>query len=664
MAKTTTDEILERLNEEGTDLFALLYECSDAKSERLWTENSVMHRAFGRRLVSFGHPTRAYELVREGLVHHPDDQELKFISALALARGRNIHRAQQILDTLLKSRIRNKDLRVEILSLAGRLVKDCYERANSASEQKRFAAGSAKFYERAYLATSAPFPGINAATMSILAGQHRKGRRIAREVIRNAGATTKQRRQQNDYWLSATLAEANLILGHTSESIQWYSKAIQGAGKHLGDIASMKRNVLLLKPFVDAAQILKLFQLGSVIIFSGHMIDHPDRSTLHGLPPRFPPEKRLEELVRSKIEERLDSQNAAVGYSSVACGSDILFAEVMLERSAELHLVLPFDREDFLNVSVDFGCRKRLTWRKRFEHVLEQATEVHFSTHGKYLHDDSLFNFVNSFMQGLTIIRGAELGVEPAGLVVMDNKSLKQAGGTAQFLESWQNSGHKAEVIDLAALRGDSSAQRSAGVRAASTGKKTAPLKTSISKSHDRVQRSVKTMLFADVKNFSQLTDEQAPSFFVLFLDEVSNVIRESRKRPCLQNTWGDGLFLVFDHVVDAADFSVRLLKRIEGLNFAKVGLPDDTTVRIGLHSGPVYPSKNPVTNRRDFFGSQVNRAARIEPVTTPGCAFASEQFAALLSMQPNHDFICEYVGVENLAKNFDRCALYRLWKR
>jgi class 3 adenylate cyclase len=171
-------------------------------------------------------------------------------------------------------------------------------------------------------------------------------------------------------------------------------------------------------------------------------------------------------------------------------------------------------------------------------------------------------------------------------------------------------------------------------------------------------------MLFADVKNFSRLDDVRYPDFFSTFLDEVKSVIEEKSPRPAFVNTWGDGLYVVYDRVVDGADFALRLVDRVRGVKWADLGLPVDTTVRIGMHAGPVYQRMDPIIGRENVFGSQVNRAARIEPVTTPGCVFASEQFAAALAVEVGHPFSCEYVGIEELAKGYDRCALYLLGRR
>ena len=52
--------------------------------------------------------------------------------------------------------------------------------------------------------------------------------------------------------------------------------------------------------------------------------------------------------------------------------------------------------------------------------------------------------------------------------------------------------------------------------------------------------------------------------------------------------------------------------------------------IRIGLHAGPAIRTMDPVIKQLNFMGSNVSRAARIEPVTPPGQVYCSEPFAAL----------------------------------
>jgi class 3 adenylate cyclase len=171
-------------------------------------------------------------------------------------------------------------------------------------------------------------------------------------------------------------------------------------------------------------------------------------------------------------------------------------------------------------------------------------------------------------------------------------------------------------------------------------------------------------MLFADVKDFSTLGDPLLPQFFLRFLGGVNEVLRSLPTPPVASNTWGDGLYLVFERPSDCAEAALQLLERSQEMQWDELGLGKSSPLRIGIHTGPVFRGIDPITERLNYFGSQVTRAARIEPVTMPGCAFASEQFAALLTVESGESYVCEYIGVERLAKHYDRCALYRLSRR
>jgi len=125
----------------------------------------------------------------------------------------------------------------------------------------------------------------------------------------------------------------------------------------------------------------------------------------------------------------------------------------MLERKKELHIVIPFTKEDFYATSVDFGLPEMSEWRQRCDRVLDQATEVHYATTEAFLGDAVLFEFVNTFTQGLAITRAVQLGVRPYALAVRDPAATLLLGGTTYFVSKWAAGCYPVREIDLAALR-------------------------------------------------------------------------------------------------------------------------------------------------------------------------------------------------------------------
>lgn len=660
----TVGPILKRLEsakESVLDLFEI-YHTKDY--EALWKRDPRLHRAFIRKLIGAGHPIRAYELVREGLREHKDDAHLKYLGALALARGGNVDQATFYNHELLATPGLDPGLEADALSLAGRLYKMQLMRARDAAERVELARQSRDYYREAYEKTREPFPLINWATMSLLGDDPVTAHRLATKVLAELGPRTRRAAKQQDYWHFATLGEAHLILGDLPSAVAAYTKAASYAKENVGDIGAMRLNARLLAQRKGLKKEEISLNLGGVVAFSGHMIDHPTQWA--GRDQRFPADPTLERMVGEAIGREIERLNATIGYCSAACGSDILFAEQMLARGAELHVVIPFDNTDFYRTSVDYGLDSMRDWRRRCEAVLVKAKQVHYATTEFYLDDDALFEFVTVITQGLAIIRADERGVDAYALLVRDNDSPWRRGGTSSFAEKWPKWCHAPVSIDLAALRTD------AGILPVGTpdGDSRPTRADGLSKPGGRPERQVKAMLFADVKGFSRLPDHKIPDFFFTFLNEVKRALADSRPGPVCKNTWGDGLYLVFDRVTDAAGFALQLLDRVKQVDWGALGLPRSTTVRIGMHAGPVFQRLDPILGKKNVFGSQVNRAARIEPVTTPGCVFVSEHFAAMLAVEaeqttePDRQFVCEYVGIEDLAKGYDRCALYRLTRR
>lgn len=308
MTKDIVASILKQLDAPEVKVMDLLQTYQSEEFQKFWRQDARLYRAFGKKFISAGHPTKAFELIREGLSYYKEDLELKYLSALALARGGNVSKAEESVNELLKKPELEQRLKVEALSLAGRLNKDRYERTKQATLKLRFAQESSKFCERAYTLSGDSFPGINAATMSLLSGRPERARQLAATVIEQAQAELEQQGKKNDYWLLATLGEAHVILSDLTEAASWYRKAVDNAKGHVGDIASMRRNVLLLKEKIQVSdEILEIFNPGTVVVFFGHMIDHPTREV-----PRFPPDPELEEKVALAVKEEIEKLNATV----------------------------------------------------------------------------------------------------------------------------------------------------------------------------------------------------------------------------------------------------------------------------------------------------------------------------------------------------------------
>jgi class 3 adenylate cyclase/tetratricopeptide (TPR) repeat protein len=628
-----------------------------------WKKDARLYCDFVHALVRTGHPSRGFKLALRGLEDHKDEIQLKYLITQSLARGGNIKLARKYLAQLLENDAKLTDhLKVEIYSLAGRIEKMEYLRTPlenlSPGQQNRavIAKRSANWYEKAWkIEEKNAFPLINLATMSYLAGERDEAVKHAKQVLILLGDDDKTASSNKDYWYFATKGEAWLILenGNHRESANAYADAVQYAGKNVGDITSIRLNISLLAKHkqLDPDEVAK--HLGIVVAFTGHMVDQP---TWH-LPPRFPNDQRLIKAVGDAIKAKLIEMNAKIGYSSLACGSDLLFAEAMIELGLEMHAILPFDEEDFIRTSVDFGLGEPMAfWKDKFHKVLEHLKplgRVHFATKEFHLGDDSLFEFVNSNTMGAALMRSDDRAMVARVLAVKDLSSPRLIGGTNSFLSRWSERFAEPEIINLAEIRESTIPDVSTSAPAI--------LKDTLQRRPIAMGRDVKAMLFADVKGFSGLTDGLIPGFFRSFISLVNDVILASTPGPLFKNTWGDGLYLVFDTVSQGADFAIRLIDAVERTDWESLHLPPDTTVRIGMHAGPVFKWFDPILERLNYSGSQVNRAARIEPVTIPGCVFVSEQFARLLTLENPDGFACDYVGLEDLAKKYDTAGLYRL---
>jgi len=609
-----------------------------------------------RKHLDQGAPWDACDAFREAIATAPTDAELLYWGALAHARSGAKHQAHALLDRAQAAAADASHLLGEILSLRGRLWKDDLSRAPDKPGATVAAERARKEYLAAYALEQDPYPGINAATLSLLLGDREAARALAREVRSRLASQTPPR----TCWDHATEGEALLLLGEFERARECYAAARAAAPRDAGIGATMRRQVrLLARVLPEAAGVLSLLPAADVVAFAGHMLDAPGRAD-----PRFPP--ALASAGHAALRARLARLHQPVIYTSAACGADLIFIEAAFEIGAEVNVVLPFDREDFIRTSVVVGGDG---WTQRFEAALARAARVIMATEENHLGDDVLFEHAAMLLEGFSVLRAAQLQATPMLLCVIDTQSPGRVGGTQASFARWTKHVGAPQAIDLRELRaapgGPEEVRTASAQGGPATPGQSRPLPASaMSIAAVRPQRTLKTLLFADFAGFSRLHDALAPLFQASFWKIAAAQIEAAPVKPLMASTWGDALYVVFDSARDGAEFALCFLESMLAVDWTAVGLADSSQIRIALHAGPVFCGFDPIMGRDNYFGSSVTKAARIEPVTPPGMVYASEAFAATLAATGTDDFAFEYVGRLALAKGYGESRVYRLERR
>jgi hypothetical protein len=162
----------------------------------------------------------------------------------------------------------------------------------------------------------------------------------------------------------------------------------------------------------------------TVVLFSGHMIDAPDRKT-----PRFPPDK--EPAAAAAITDALSKIGVTRGDLAIcggACGGDLLFAEGCLARDMRIEIYIPFEEPTFLANSVDFAGRN---WHDRYLAVKSKAT-VHVMPDelGPLSADENAYERNNQWM----LVKAARFGGDKIAFISLWNGQGGDGPGGARHL--------------------------------------------------------------------------------------------------------------------------------------------------------------------------------------------------------------------------------------
>jgi hypothetical protein len=178
---------------------------------------------------------------------------------------------------------------------------------------------------------------------------------------------------------------------------------------------------------------------GRVALFTGHLVDAPDRK-----PPRFPESKAP--AVRTQLAARLKALNIKYGFSSAARGADLLFIEELLKQGGTARVILPFSAAAFAKTSVGHG------WDDRFRAALEnpKVTVRELPTASPSADEEAeAYRHCNHAIQEEALHFAALLGEKPVLVAVWDGNPGAGDGGTAQFIQEWQKTGYDCELINL-----------------------------------------------------------------------------------------------------------------------------------------------------------------------------------------------------------------------
>lgn len=630
------------LEENSSRLGSVIHDLWVSKDPGLWATDPYFYIRLGSLADKLGQVMFAHDVLEEGLDRFPGNLRLIQLFSLLSVKCGFLLQARDLLVGLMKRGHQDE----ETLGILGRVYKEMWLLADKTNTAHPFLARSRNLYLKAFLKNRGYYSGINAASLSLLSGDGESANKLARHVLKSCSNLVRSG-SSSDYWVVATIGEACALLGRRVESLKFYRKARKLVGKNFADLASMRRQLNLLSTAtMIAGEVLDELRIPPVVAFTGHMIDRPGRKT-----PRFP--EGIDGKVSRKVADALEDMEGEIGYASAASGSDVIFLENLQNRGGETNIILPFDREEFFSTSVDFAGEE---WHRRAEKVLERSTRIEQATKGKYEGDDVLFSYANQIIMGKAILRSRFLETDPVLLAVWDGRRTKDAGGTAELIRMWEAKGYPLKVIDLRTV---SNGPVEIGRRS-----RAETVRRARGRGRSKVRRETMALLFADLVGFSRLTEEQVPHYVNGFLGTLAKRMKRSSLKPLYKNIWGDALYFVFDSYEAAAECALQLRDMMRETDWAKLGLPGDLSMRIGLHAGPVFRGREPFLKHENFFGYHVNQAARIEPITSPGNVYASEQFAALLMGTRADQLDCRYVGVIVLPKDFGSYPIYHVKRR
>jgi class 3 adenylate cyclase len=516
----------------------------------------------------------------------------------------------------------------EITALDARLAK---EHALSAlgDERSRHALTAATLYECIHARTGGTFSGINAASMWLFAGDAERAAMLARQVLASCGGE-RPASPEEAYYIAATEAEAALLLGDLDKAETKLRLVKLLSGDDHASRAALRRH--LRRICVERrllVSVLDILKPPSVLHYTGYPVPP------QGFSGRFP--QPTEQRVTDQITAYLSARNVGVGYGSLACGADIIFAERLIANRSELRVVLPAPEDAFRRAAVEPGGAR---WVRRFDSLLKAAASVTVASEDGGECSELLVAHGAKVAMGLALLHARSLDADLEQAAIWDGSAGDGGLSPAASVAMWRARGLRSFCMSPGAVvEGEPSPFQ---FKPAAEG------------------QAVCAMLFGELRGYGELRGPSVPVFVGEVLGAIGAVLDAYGAEVLFRDLWGDSLYVVLTDARAAAECALDLQARMEELPLETGEFSAGLSLRLGAHLGPVYRGFDPVAKRPSFFGMDIARTARLEPAMPDGEVFVSEPFAAALMLQSNA-FSCEYVGNIPSAKGLGPMRMYVL---
>jgi tetratricopeptide (TPR) repeat protein len=502
------------------------------------------------------------------------------LSILAHARAGALDRAWRLLE---EAGLMEEGADPVALCIKGRLLKDRAARRDGA-ERADLCRQAAQAYVRAAAVKPASYPLINAATLYFLAGDRERAETLARDTL--ALVESQPDEPETPYYRGATRAEALLLLGRRDEARAAFAEAILLAPRAWEDHASTVRQLARIESAEGRDDAwLDAHRPPRSLHFGGHM--------------SFDPKVLRREHLDVRIATLLKEENVGFGYGALAAGADIIIAEALIERGAELHAVLPGGAEAFAAVSVDpFGK----AWRRRFEAVIARAETVRPVRPLGAPPNAAMVGLADEIAMGAALINGRRLESSAVQLLVLDSARGPANGASGRSLEIWAAGGWRQRVL-------------------------TAPRET---------RPDPPAALAGPAEPLAVLAVDVGAG------DRIEAALAALRRRlaalpepALLPYLTEDRLILAYPGPGEAAEAAVRLLR----------SAPDDLPLRIGGQYGPAATFRDPFSAAVRLDPAATAAAAAALASAPPGTACVTDDFAAALAAAGPRRPASEYIG-------------------